>query len=90
MEPERWQAIERIYHAAMQCEEGQRIPYLERACAADQTLRAEVESLLKYGQRPARFFEKPAFEVVAQALAENLRTQNGNKTDKLIGARIGP
>jgi eukaryotic-like serine/threonine-protein kinase len=88
MKPERWQDVERIYHAAMQCDEGQRYSFLERACAADQTLRVEVESLLKYGQRPARFFEKPALEIVARTLAEDLSAQDCNKTDKMIGARI--
>jgi eukaryotic-like serine/threonine-protein kinase len=85
VEPDRWQNIERIYHAAMEREESQRVLYLEQACAADQALRAEVESLLKYAQRPARYFDKPALEVVAHALAEDL----SDKTDKLLGARIG-
>lgn len=85
MKPERWQEVERIYHGAMQCEEGQRHAYVERACYADQTLRAEVESLLKYGQRPARFFEKPALESVARTLAERLRAQECNQNEKMIG-----
>lgn len=57
MEPERWQDVERIYHAALQCKESQRTAFVMEACAADQTLRAEVESLLQYAQRPAKFLK---------------------------------
>src|SRR5579863_8196375 len=88
MEPERWQKVEGIYHGALQCEESQRSSFLEQACATDETLRGEVESLLKYGERPAEYFETPALEVVAQSLADDLRDQDCNKTDKMIGARI--
>jgi eukaryotic-like serine/threonine-protein kinase len=98
MEPERWQNVERIYHSALKIERRQRGPYLLRACADDQALRAEVESLLKYAERPAKFFEKPAMEVVARSLAEDLSAQeetdndtidiDKDKTDKMIGARI--
>src|SRR5271154_432272 len=88
MKPERWQELERIYHGAMQCEESQRHAYLERACATDQTLRVEVESLLKYGKRPAGFFEKPALEIVARTLAQDLRAQDCNQNNEMIGAQI--
>src|SRR5579863_4030325 len=89
MEPERWQKVEGIYHGALRCKESQRSSFLEQACAKDETLRSEVESLLKYGHRPAEYFETPALEVVARSLADDLRAQDGNKTDKMIGARIG-
>src|SRR5579859_12761 len=36
----------------------------------------------------AQFFEKPAMEVVAQALAEELRVGDGRDADKMIGVRI--
>jgi eukaryotic-like serine/threonine-protein kinase len=87
VEPDRWQNIERIYHAALEREESQRVSYLEQACAADQSLRDEVESLLKYAERPAEYFNKPALEVVVHALAEDLTSID--KTDKMLGARIG-
>lgn len=61
---------------------------MERACAAAPNLRAEVESLLKYAQRPAKFFETPALEVVAQALAEDLRSQDALHTSRMIGSKI--
>ncbi len=88
MEPERWQDVERIYHAALQCEESKRASFLERTCAADQTLRAEVESLLQYAQRPAKFFETPALDVVARKLADDLRVQDRLHSSRMIDTRI--
>jgi non-specific serine/threonine protein kinase/serine/threonine-protein kinase len=88
MEPERWQKVERLYHCALQCEESQRSSFLQQACATDETLRGEVESLLKYAHRPAEYFETPALEVVARSLADDLRAQDCNRTDKMIGAKI--
>src|SRR5208282_841156 len=88
MESERWQEVERIYHAAMQCEEGERSAFLEQACAGDLALRAEVESLLQYAQSPAKFLDTPAMEVVAHRLAENLRAESGDGRELAIGGMI--
>ncbi len=88
MEPERWQDVERIYHSALQCDGSQRSLFLEKACGEDRSLRVEVESLLKYAQRSEEIFEAPALEVVARSLAEDLRTQERQRSDKMIGARI--
>jgi serine/threonine protein kinase/tetratricopeptide (TPR) repeat protein len=88
MEPERWQEVERIYHDALQCDESEQASFLERACAADRTLRAEVESLLRYADRPAKFFETPALEVVARKLAEDLGAQDSVHASRMIDARI--
>jgi tetratricopeptide (TPR) repeat protein/predicted Ser/Thr protein kinase len=46
MEPERWEAIESLYHAALECEPSERSQWLRHACGEDAGLRAEVESLL--------------------------------------------
>ncbi len=88
MEPERWQDVERIYHSALQCDGSQRSLFLEKACGEDRSLRVEVESLLKYAQRSEELFEAPALEVVARSLAEDLRTQERQRADKMIGVRI--
>ncbi len=88
MKPERWQEVERIYHDALGCEEGERVAFVERACSSDRALHAEVESLLQYAQRPAKFFDGPALEVVARKLAADLGTQNDARTSKMIDARI--
>src|SRR5580692_11760865 len=46
MDPERWQKIEAVYHAALELEPANRAGYLAQACAADRELQSEVESLL--------------------------------------------
>jgi hypothetical protein len=46
MDVERWQKVERLYHAVLECEESERAAFLARACGDDEVLRREVESLL--------------------------------------------
>ena len=43
---DRWQTIERMYHAAIGRPPADRPAFLDEACAGDAALRAEVESLL--------------------------------------------
>ncbi len=51
MEPQRWAAIESLYHAALGKDAGERSSYLRAACPEDQALRDEVASLLAYSER---------------------------------------
>src|SRR6516165_6432939 len=76
MEPERLREIERLYHAALEREEGQRSAFLEKACAGDLSLRREVESLLAHNEA-ATFMDSPAIEVAAKALAGDKRDSSG-------------
>jgi eukaryotic-like serine/threonine-protein kinase len=48
MTPERWQQVEKLYHAVLEREPSQRAAFLQRACAGNEELRQEVESLLDY------------------------------------------
>jgi tetratricopeptide (TPR) repeat protein len=48
MEPERWAAVESLYHAALEREPAERSRWLQQACGDDAGLRTEVESLLAY------------------------------------------
>jgi serine/threonine-protein kinase len=70
MEPERWQQIERLYHAASKLAADQRAAFLRQECRDDEELRAEVESLLAHQRAAADFIESPAFEVAAKLMAE--------------------
>ena len=58
--PERWREIERLYHATLEREQGQRAAFLEEACAGDESLRQEVESLLAQEGATGSFLESPA------------------------------
>ena len=44
--PERWAAVESIYHAALERAPAERSRWLQLACGDDASLREEVESLL--------------------------------------------
>ena len=48
MTPERWQQVDQLYHSALEREPGQRSAFLVEACAGDEELRCEVESLLAH------------------------------------------
>src|ERR1700736_947001 len=71
MEPERWQRIERLYHAALEVEESRRPAFLQNACDGDEALRREVEALLSREKRAEKFMESPALEVAARTLAQD-------------------
>jgi eukaryotic-like serine/threonine-protein kinase len=81
MTSDRWQKVERLYDAALEREENQRAAFLREACAGDDALRQEVESLLAQ-EKGAGFFESPALEVAAQQFA-------AEPGQDLIGWRIG-
>jgi serine/threonine protein kinase len=94
MDSERWQTVERLYHATLECEEGQRAAFLTRACGGDEALRREVESLVSYGNRTAEFIEGSALELVAPALAGEEASEEDCASceiaiiEKMIGKRI--
>lgn len=83
MKPERLQQIEKLYHAALELGESQRSAFLDQACAGDDALRRELESLLAFQSRAENFIESPALEVVAGMLAKGQARQ-------AIGQTLGP
>jgi serine/threonine protein kinase/Tfp pilus assembly protein PilF len=68
---ERWEKVDRVYHAALERAAGERDIFLEEACAGDEELLREVQSLLAYEAASARFLERPALEHVADAIARD-------------------
>jgi serine/threonine protein kinase len=50
MTGERWEQVKELLHEAMQLTPGERSRFLDEACASDDALRAEVESLLLAGE----------------------------------------
>ena len=85
MTNKRWQQIEQLYHSALKHEPDQRSAFLKQACAGDEALRQEVESLLANEGEAKSFIEAPALEVAAQGLADN-PAQSGVR--QLIGKTI--
>lgn len=71
MEPERWHRVEELYNAAIELAVDERMLFLKDACRDDPALYKELESLLSYEERAAQFIDRPAFEVVAELMAED-------------------
>jgi len=82
MTPDRWQEINQLYQAALDLEASQRSAFLDRACAGDEELRREVESLLASHEQASKFIEAPALEVAAKEIAKK-------QTRSMIGSMIG-
>jgi serine/threonine protein kinase len=82
MNAERWSQVEQLYHSAREQEPGRRDRFLAQACAGDQELLQEVESLLSYETETAMLLDRPALEVAVRALAVDRR--NG-----MIGRTLG-
>ncbi len=61
MDVSRWEKIERVFHAVLGAEPGQRAQVLDNSCAGDESLRREVESLLAHHAKADTFIETPAF-----------------------------
>ncbi len=77
---ERWKAIERLYHEAAERPREERPAFLEAACAGEDALRREVESLL--ASDGDTFLREPALDVAArQAGREGIRS--------FVGRRLG-
>jgi len=90
MEPDRWQKIEELYHAALERAEGERAGFLEQACGGDEGLRREVESLLSFHQQAGSFIEAPALDEAARSLAssETAATRSDEAGSRLVGKTV--
>lgn len=92
MTAERWSQIEQLYHSAREQKPDERDRFLRQACATDEELRREVESLLSYETETAMLLDRPALEVAARALAVDRRnwmigrTLGHYKIDSWLGA----
>jgi len=80
MNAERWQQVKEVLHSASECPPFERAAFVLSACAGDDELRCEVESLLAYESSVENFIEESAF-VVAGSIA-------GSDT-AMVGRRIG-
>src|SRR6266704_6838366 len=69
MRPERWQAIEELYHSASDLPDGERNSFLQQACGEDQSLLHEVESLIRHGSTSQSVLDTPAMAIMAKAMA---------------------
>jgi len=81
---DRWRRIEDLFHAAADLPPADRSAFLDRACAGDDQLRREVQSLLDNDAAESNVLA----DAVAQA-AEQLPPSPISPDDELVGKRIG-
>lgn len=72
--------INEIYNSAVDLPPAEQAAYLDVACAGDQDLRHEVESLLSFDEEAGSFIEMPPGDIVAAALASNRERELAGKT----------
>ncbi len=71
MDPERWQQIDELFHAALACEPARRESFLVSVCPDDAHLRQEVLSLISSHEEARSFIERPAGDLGAEFLGNN-------------------
>src|SRR3954452_16825307 len=69
MKSELWEQIAQLHRAALEIEKGDRAAFVTEACAGDELLRREVESLLALEGSAENFMEGSALQAVAEQLA---------------------
>src|SRR2546428_823722 len=70
MNPERWRQIERIYHLALERPPREREVLLTDQCHGDESLRLEVDSLLRRDASAENFLDEPAMTLAAPLVSE--------------------
>ena len=90
MDPDRWQRVNALFHAASERDPGQRAAYLDAECADDAELRREVDSLLASHDDADGFIEQPAFEAGAELLEGPRPAAGPTAAASLTGRRLGP
>jgi eukaryotic-like serine/threonine-protein kinase len=81
--PERWQKVKDILGLALEMEPAQRAVYLEKACASDATLRADVDRLLMAENEAGPVF------LSGTAATESILGNEDEPRGVWIGKRIG-
>jgi eukaryotic-like serine/threonine-protein kinase len=72
MTSERWRRIEHLFHAALQRNPALRHEFLAQACAGDEELRTQVESLLAQNLSKPNLLDRPAWHAaIAEPMVVN-------------------
>ena len=82
---DRWQKVEQLYNDALERDEAEREAYLRDACAGDDALRREVESLLAQDASRTGMLDRPAWEGVG-----GLVGAGSTGTAMIPGTQLGP
>jgi serine/threonine protein kinase/tetratricopeptide (TPR) repeat protein len=76
---DRWRRLQELFHRALESAPGERGALLDRECADDPELRADVERLLSANDRAGGFISEPAIASPGIALAEEASSHVGRR-----------
>jgi Tol biopolymer transport system component len=80
--PEQWHRVKEVFEAALGHAPEERAAFLDQACAGDDLLCKEVESLLSSYEQESSFLETPAAALAAQSLVKE-------ESAALVGQQLG-
>ena len=87
MTPERWRRIEDLCHAVLALRADDRVAFLETACAGDEELRREVESLIAQEPRSPGFMSAPVMALAGSSGRMRLQSSSVIGTRFLISSK---
>src|SRR3989441_793427 len=67
---ERWQLIKDLFHSALQQPAAERTKFISEACEGDESMSAEVESLISAHEEDEDFLNLSAYEMAAEMLSD--------------------
>jgi len=70
MTPERWLQLKQIFQSALERSPAERSAFLSQACAGDEALRSEVESLIASHDQAGDSIEAVAVEAASEMLGD--------------------
>ena len=80
MAAQHWQRIKEIFHSAIELEPEERARFLDAACAEDDSLRKEVESLINANEKDGSFIDSPAYEGATDFFADDQESLAAGQT----------
>ncbi len=90
MTSERWAQIRAVFDGALDRSGRDRAAYLRMACARDDELRREVETLLESHEGSADFLATPAAQLSQELFASHPSFRTDDADDYPLGYRVGP
>ncbi len=85
---ERWQRIEELFHAALQCERDGYARFLDETCGGDDELRRQVEGLLVSHNEAGDFIEEAPLAGAISSAAGESSAESPATNASLMGRRI--
>jgi eukaryotic-like serine/threonine-protein kinase len=89
---EHWQRMEKLYHAALEREPGEREAFLEEACKGDEELRRKLTLLLAEEASNVKILDSPAWEAISrptEAAAKTMLVEGTHLGAYVIEGRLG-